>query len=481
MAFDDYFIHSKDYFWEWENNGEVVAIPNGSTIAYKELIIKSLEALSYQGLPRFGSLLLVLSALNPDPNNSISHIKSIFEKYGDGKINKNVEATFQFLENLKSLPEKYKTGKYKNLLLRAIFESSHNSISIKKSDYLKFSLEYSQDKEFGTFRENTHYTFQEDIKVVSILQRKYPTKEDIINQLLNLPDLEEEITLEPNQSSEESTDLIQDLIDNPITNEIGSLVRILWSGLQLPFRNTAPSQRPMGGVSDLANKGNLDQLLISEFANDDVIFLSRLANNEALYLNRETPPESNNFNRVILIDVSLKNWGTPKTLSFATMLAIAKHPKTDIHCEIFTVGKTYQSVEHNSVEGLVKAVQAVSPVLDCSEGLRQYFKDFPISNNTEVLILTEKSTQYYSPIVTISNEFKEFINFWIYNDVEGNIEIFKKLKNSKKHVQTIQLPFERLWDEHRPKLKIKPRKSADYYPILINTYGKQNFVQTGME
>ena len=57
------------------------------------------------------------------------------------------------------------------------------------------------------------------------------------------------------------------------------------------------------------------------------VLMSRLANNESLFHHREVPPADNHYSRIILLDTTLKNWGTIKTISFATMLAIANHPK----------------------------------------------------------------------------------------------------------------------------------------------------------
>lgn len=469
------FAHTRNYFWQWEDNGQIVAIPDGNTIAYRELILQTLEELCPQGIPRFGSLLLILTALNPNGEESLKSIKAIVFQYVIAE--EEYELAFMFLNNVQSLNNLYKSGQYKKLIIKAIFEGAHNNLSRDRSDFVVNLLKEENGTELDNWKEKPKVTLRQDLKVLALLQKKFPTQESLLDQISNLEDIEEEILVE-DFNKEQPTDFIGELIEDFTTNEIGSLVRMLWSGLNLPFHNSAPSERPMGGVSDLTNKGSLDQLLISEFANDDLVFLSRLANNEALYLSRETPPESNEMTRVILIDVSLKNWGTPKSIAFATMLAISNHPKTDIECEVYIVGSKFHLVEHNTVKGIIDAIQFVYPVLDCSLGLRAYFNEHPLSKNRELFILTEYSTQFYSPMVSISNEFKELINFWIYNDVNGKIEIFKKLKNSKKHVQTINLPFERLWKEHRPKQQNTERINSDYYPILIRNYGNKDVITT---
>ena len=55
-----YFRSHKDYFWQWEQNEEVIAIPNAGTIAYRESLLKVLSALASNGLPSIGALILAL-------------------------------------------------------------------------------------------------------------------------------------------------------------------------------------------------------------------------------------------------------------------------------------------------------------------------------------------------------------------------------------------------------------------------------------
>ncbi|RYE13081.1 MAG: hypothetical protein EOP45_21785, partial [Sphingobacteriaceae bacterium] len=208
---------------------------------------------------------------------------------------------------LSELPVEYKQGRNRLLLFQTLFESCHNRLSNKTarriiSDYRTITVEK-----------------QKDIKE--------------LNSNLN--------------QKEKQRDWVQQLVEEHATNPIGVLINYIWSALSIPFHNSLPSKQPLGGVSDLTNKGDFDKLLISEFANDDLVFLSRLANNEALYLNREVPPVNNNVKRVIIIDISIKTWGTPKAIAYAVMLAIAKHPKTDIECIAFSVGDTFLPISFN--------------------------------------------------------------------------------------------------------------------------------------
>src|SRR5690606_25553091 len=104
----------------------------------------------------------------------------------------------------------------------------------------------------------------------------------------DIPDLPE-LQLEPEDPITERgapRDFISELEAEPDTFHVAALIRRIWSGLAIPFHSSHPSIQPLGGVSDISNRGALDKLLISEYANDDLLFLSRLANGEALYINR---------------------------------------------------------------------------------------------------------------------------------------------------------------------------------------------------
>ncbi len=468
MNVRDYFQAYDDYFWQWESpRCEVLAIPNGSTIAYRELVSKIAKDLAPQGIPPFGSLLLAIIATNPKGRTAIFDVLKIVNKKFDTTYETFAEA-YNFLNLLTELPEEYKVGHRKILLFRAIFEDAHNRFSLKKSQIVVARLRNKSKKSLSLATTDLSSARAiNDFKVIALLYRKFKTVDDILHKIASLPDFEDTLELEEEVIGEAPEDLIEALEQNSKTQKVGTLVKTIWAGLRIPFHSVIPSQQPLGGVSDLTNKGNFDRLLISEFANEEIVFLSRLANNEALYLSRESPPASNNMKRVILIDVSLKNWGTPKIMAFATMLAIAKHPKTDIECEVFALGKSVHPIQFDSIHGIIDGLQIVEASLDCSEGLAAYFKEYPSEKGRELFVLTENSTQKQTEMRRAMNEFGSQINYWVFNDASGSIDLYKKLKKSKKHVQHIELPLKRLWSKSKKKIAPRKTKSGKHYPIMV--------------
>ena len=469
MSFN-YFQSFENYFWQWEDELEVLSITDGNTIAYRVYIMRLLEKLAPQGLPPFGSLLLALIATNPngrDHLNSIAYLKS---------ESTSVEDAFLFLDILTELPAQFRESSNRILLFQMLFKDCHNinsAVETKKA-LRGFDLGTSQTDIYKTPKPCNKKILEADFRTIALLLKKFNSVDVILEKLKALPDFDETLTLENDISKEiapkEERDYIEELIDNSRTFHVGSLVKRIWSGLNIPVHSSLPSQQPLGGISDLTNKGDFDKLLISEFANDDLIFLSRLANNEALYLQREIPPHNNDLERIILIDTSLKNWGTPKCMAFATLLAIAKHPKTNIKCSAYAIGKTFQPIVFDTVLGIIESLKILDGSIDASEGLNDFFHTYKDLKNKEVFIITEPSTLKSVGMLKATDEYKHLINYWIYTDAEGNIDVYKKLQKSKKHIQHIQLPLSELWrkeDVYKP--SNRTIVSEDKFPLLFKT------------
>ncbi len=476
MNFTQYFQSYNDYFWQWEDDCSILAIPNGNTIAYRNYALEILEQLSAQGLPPFGSLLLVLISTNQH-NSGSSALEYLKQKGFLTPVGERNYDVHQFLELLNSLPEPYKSGKKRIQLLQVLFENCHNIVSKKQSlSILKDARNFQQNSisvRRITDRINfSKLTYAKDFRTLDIIEKKFPTVQSILDKIASLPTIEEDLLeLEESEIIENNPqNFLEELIENPKTFHIGALIQRIWGGLNIPFHNLLPSQQPMGGFSDLTNKGDFDRLLISEFANDDLILMSRLANNEALYINREVPPQSNKQERIILVDVSIKNWGTPRTIAYALMLAIAKHPKTDMICKGFALGKHYHSLGLNSIDEIIDSLQILEGTLDPTEGIQAFFQENPSHRNQEVFFISTPETAKLPAMKRVLLEYQNQLNYWIYTDSDGQVDLYKRQQNSKKHIQHLQLPLDELWVNKSTLKKkstvLEPAHQSNY-PILF--------------
>lgn len=475
MEFQSYFQSYQDYFWEWEqnNDGLFLTVPNARTIAHEDHVLEILEYLSDESIPPFGSLLLALIATNSsggEPLDSVLYYVRNKEKIVGNQSIPDVKAAVSFLENLQLLTG-FKKGNNKLLLFKTIFSGCHKRIAAEKAEtILEQYRKTPVSLEKMAFNEAT---FINDFKLFELLNKKFPTKQAILNAMQGLATdaVEEQLDealLEQESSSGKPIDFIEQLIEEDKTFHVGSLIKRIWSGLNIPLHHNMPSSQPLGGISDLTNKGDFDKLLISEFAQDDMVFMSRIANNEALYIQREVPPEADKFERIILIDTTLRNWGNPKAMNFATALAIAKHPKTDINCRLFVVGNSFEEIVYSTVEEVIEGLNSVLPTLDCSEGLNRYLLSETVNSSHEVFFITSEENLHVPSMQKVMSDHFEAIKYVITTHSDGTVNIFRNQNKGKKHLQKMILPLETLWT--RDEAKAKGRKFDPSISDAVHNY-----------
>ena len=465
MNASDYFRSYEKYFWLWEDETEVLAINGGSTIAYTEELIPILAAIAENGLPSFGAILCAMIAINRTEENSLDFVYKIFSTlpFSTHSDKSNLEESFDFLRILQSLPDEYKKGKRRQILLATIFENAHNKINSYTSvgivNFLKQDKSRTRLKKLSELTKNI---FEKDIRVLQLLSRKFISTQSIIDAMAYLPDIEEEL-LAPfetiSTTDKNYSDFVEELMNNAQTFQIGALIKPIWAGFKIPIFNAHPSEQPLGGVSDLSNKGDFDKLLVSEFANEDLLFLSRLANNEALYLHREMPPVSDKLQRIMLIDISLKTWGIPKILGYASSLAISKHPKSKSESKIFLVGDTFLPMEYDNVNTVIEGLQQVALGMNAQKGISEFLTSNKQNKQLELFYFTTPDGLKDPEIAKLLAENHKLFRYLITSTIEGNIHFYKNKNNAFKHLQTIKLPLEKLWK--RP-LKALEQKQIPY-------------------
>lgn len=472
MKAKDYFCSYENYFWTWEENSEVITIRSGSTIAYREDLINHLLAIAENGLPSFGSILLTIVALNENNDNSLGQVYSIFQN-NNFYIPDTCKEAFQFLTTLQSLPKEFKHASRRQILLRTIFEESHNRINIPTSRGLvTFIKDTRKINNIPTEKEISRNIFYNDVRIVQLLNKRYPNTASIIDAMGNLPVIEvDDQSLSDIQSKDSIhyKDFVEKLMSHHQTFHLGVLVKPIWAGFKIPIFQSHPSEQALGGISDLSNKGSFDKLLVSEFANDDLLFLSRVANNEALYLNREMPPISNDLKRIVIVDISLKMWGIPKILAHAITAAIANHPKSKTASEIYLVGDKFYTADYNNVGKIIDQLQKVSISLYAEDGISSLLTEIKNDSKLEITYITNPDSLKYSKIQKILAENYSIFKYIITATQDGNISFLINKYKSLKLLQSIQLPLNDLWKNEIKEQTpfIQDNETVYEYPILF--------------
>ncbi|KQS91270.1 hypothetical protein [Chryseobacterium sp. Leaf394] len=493
MDVKEYFQSYRDYFWEWQTDNDIeddlhplashniIYFPTvASVVGYRVYIIEILKELQLQGWPPFGALLLVLYATQDGYKQLRTLTDGLKKHISREEIETSYNEAVFLLKKLEILDRKYKTGRNRVFLLQALFAGNKMSLTSAKSRELcdNHVLRPNIIERSANVLELTGKVFRKDINALAYINQKFPTTESIekaLQGIIEIPELEDEV-VEEETTVETDKDFIQELIEEPKTFQVGSLIKRIWSGLRIPMRHLSPGEQPIGGVSDMTNKGDFSRMLLSEFANDDEVFMNRVANNEALYIQREIPPEENIFERIILIDTSLKNWGTPKVLAFASAIAVIKHPKAHSECKVFALGQNTVPIKLDKVDEVIENLNHVSPVLEVSQALQKFFDEEHTEKNLEVFFITHQDNLNNQNLQKVIHENRDQLKFLVTTSADGELNFYKHHKGTRKHVQKMMLPLQELW-ANPPKYKQKSlntnsgnSKKADVplnYPILF--------------
>ena len=145
--------------------------------------------------------------------------------------------------------------------------------------------------------------------------------------------------------------------------ELGGVARIagqLLAAVHLPRSLLDHEDLPVGGISDISNRGPLDRLLLSELAHDDLTLAVRIARSEALYLRRESPPRSPPKHRALLIDAGIRLWGVPRVFAAAVGLSLVAGSDRNICVDAYRAcGRSVEPVDLTQREGLIEHLEAL--------------------------------------------------------------------------------------------------------------------------
>jgi hypothetical protein len=314
-------------FWHWGDAGTVVAWRDGETIAFRSEVVTVLGRLAKQGLPHMDAVVLFLAACRgpqrSDGGELLTHemFRQIRETQGNSSLFQDIAATLRAIAEL-SGEIRHAPGR-KAELAELVFEASEPALPSELAARVLFEL----NRGFG----NELLSPQSDVYAPELLFRlkglaagsgridaprvnlRHETGLDTLPQAAEEADAE----------GETFADLLRALEGDEELAGMIRLTRQLMAALTLPRAISEPQDLPLGGVSDITNRGSFDRLLVSELAHDDLSFVVRVALNEALYLRREAPPNVPPRKRLILIDSGIRLWGVPRVFATAAALALA--------------------------------------------------------------------------------------------------------------------------------------------------------------
>lgn len=405
-----YLRPTRECFWKWDDLGDVISWQNNETIAFRQELVQVLESLLPYGLPRFGTVLLAIAAnregwsVMPRMREHLEELLQRSDEPKQEKVRNQINEALQRLETF-HLQSKQQgmTSHHRVLLLERILRDLPNRLSQEKSLAVVRMLQNRPTKDPAT----DYLSIQQnadgirslilDLKTICHLAVK---EDESKNWQLDFDLIEATGLDEIPKSSEDELSLpeqiralVESLTEDDEFSSIANLVNQLMGLVSIPQPLVDPVTQSLGGVSDLSNRGRLDQLLLSELVHDDLTLAVRVALREALYLQREFTPDDGNLHRVIVLEGGIRTWGIPRVflLSLALAAAATSNPKNQLSLLRAQAGKL-TSIDLATREGMVEHLGTIYPELDMSDS---------IASLTE---LTETSTQKIEPVLFVTGE-----------------------------------------------------------------------------
>lgn len=260
---------------------------------------------------------------------------------------------------------------------------------------------------------------------------------------------------------QQPADLLEQLAGDAQTEGLARLTQRLIAALKIPMQTRSNSDLSFGGVSDITNRGNFDRLLLSELAHDDLSLMARLANNEALYLRREELPTHHVRQRFILVDTSIKMWGTPRIFAIATALACRMNNKEKASVSTFALqGNAYSEMELFTKPDIIGALAELSPALHSAGALTAFAKEHPLGREQEYFLITDEQLFYTPAFQAAFAHLRTAHGFLITVSRSGQLQLFKYKAGNRRLLHNISLDLPELLS--KTKKIINTRKEEAY-------------------
>ena len=428
-----YFHSDGSIFWNWAEDGQVIEWKNGDTICYQKDLIDLLKGIQLVGLPPLDAILLAISACHYGQLKN-EH-KEIFRRYRC-----KADIRFRAFDNLHAislLPLQLRSGAFRIHLFREIFNASPHLIEPNKAKQLIRLLD-SGDLKNHLIQKKAQNQPQNRMEIAfESFANTYNANELELILRTGLEQPPEPAPLPQPEPIPSQDDLLTQLSQDPQTAGLARLTKRLIAALNIPPHTQGASDQPLGGVSDISNRGDFDRLLLSELANDDDTLSARLVNNEALYLRRETPPDPQVQERVILVDTSLRLWGMPRVFAVSAALgcALNNHQKAGISA--FALGK--ETIGPNALatkEDVIHFLEQQSPVLHSGEALRAFFRQQPRSVQRAVFFITSEEVMADKNFSLIFAEQQQHLDYLLVLSRTGTLSFYKLVNGQRSLMST---------------------------------------------
>jgi hypothetical protein len=452
-----YLVPPPEYFWRWDVEDHAAAWDDGSTLAFARELIPLLGELSVDiGLPPLGSILLILhGAKHPDQFEQKWMILDRFARslgindtppMGVARLQ---ETSRRGLLLVGQLPDDLRnTQSARLLLLRTLFLPTPNRLPVDRSVEIVAEFRAASASQLNGEQDLKGMTrILRDLNALHVAFQNW-SQESLESALrtgvrnATLDDLRTDDVTEIRETGDLWTDLEQSKDEE--MSAVASLAKQLLAVIQIPRPLHRADEQPVGGVSDISNKGDPSSLLLSELAYDDDTLSVRLAYNEALYLRRESPPATPLPRRHILLDNGILLWGTSRLYATAVAVALLK-PRTPEEIVILHGHRNsrFETMNLGSTSDLRVWWKRLDPSAECHGALNAILPlllaDTP-EDQPEIVLVTHADVYSVLTPLLSAREWPVGLRFFIFTvNSAGRCTLFRRSPTGAQELSSVQL------------------------------------------
>lgn len=465
---------SGDIFRIEENAGAWVWVNNDSTAALGPQLAEILEetAALLGGIPSLTSLLCVATALRHWESDVVwaDRLRSL--AIHDGSETDNVSTRLHHLvrwfDQVARFSESLRTGPYATAAIFACgLQERTDLLEITDLNTIKNIIHYlrqtDEDRpnliDSQTLRETLPGSFVQDYcgrcwETLNLLRLNVANETQLKNwRRTGLKDLPLATAAEPLDQPPTFASAFAALEQHDQYSGLAQFSRRLSGMISLPRRPADPDNLPIGGVSDVTNRGNPERLLMTELAAEPMVLLARIANGQALYMRREMPPGPSAKLRHVLVESTIQCWGLSRVRMAALALAVAVSEKKRLQRDtglFILAGDKYKEIDATSADGLLELIEELCPEAHPGAALWSFLEDRKLQRNhageadeaaAEPLVVLTASTFRDSEFQRILRDVTTILLLGIV-DRDGSTRVVRQSSLGQEVIQTLRLDLE---------------------------------------
>ncbi len=389
-----YFANDGDAFWTWSHGFDTIVTHQGSTIAFYQEVVAVLRALAPEGFPAFDAIAVFLAACREAWNENDAHgLRTQWRQWAENQEWEfDIDTTLQALDRFRILSSPYRNSAEDRAALAAIvFAKCHRIVPASDAAHIVSHLESRRLTTVGK-RDRSLARMREALD--DLRDGLAALDEDTIGMQLQtgIGAMLCAAELPETPPAIRARQLLHELEEgDDELSGVASIALDLMAAVHIPRSIDEPESLPLGGYSDISNRGAPDRLLLTELAQDDDVLATRVNLNEALYLRREAPPRTPLHHRDILIDTGIRLWGIPRVFATALGLALCAISDARNPLRAFRPSDAENAVEEADLfsrEGLLEHLTELSTSAHPGMALRSVITRLENHDRRDLIIVT---------------------------------------------------------------------------------------------